>query len=312
MASHRSALLFLSGLSAVAGSVGYAMTAKAAATGASTSVARLAHTPLAFAVAAQRVQAVRVASNDDAGPRAASTTPSRDRAAAVGRSAAQAAGRIVVLDPGHGGSNPGGLNPMTGLREKDVTLDLAQRMAEELRAVGVTVLLTRQDDRSMTLRQRMMVANTNNADLFISVHTNASPTRTQRGYETFVLTPRAVDIDGRALRRDAQAVRSRDVAPAVAVILDDIERGAAQWDAAEFAADMQDELSAVRGPEGNRGVRQDAQHVLLGATMPAVLVEVGFLDHPIEGREIADPQTRARIASALVKATLTQFENRRK
>ena len=310
MASRRSALLFLSGLSAVAGSVGYAMTAKAAATRASTYVSRGAQTPAAIAGATPRMQGVRVASNDDAGTRATSATPSRDRA--EGRPAAGAAGRIVVLDPGHGGSNPGGLNPITGLREKDLTLDLAQRMAEELRAAGVTVLLTRQDDRSMTLRQRMMVANTNNADLFISVHTNASPTRTQRGYETFVLTPRAVDIDGRALRRDAQAGRSRNVAPAVAVILDDIERGAAQWDAAEFAADMQDELSAVRGPEGNRGVRQDAQHVLLGATMPAVLVEVGFLDHPIEGRELADPQTRARIAAALVKATLTQFENRRK
>lgn len=213
---------------------------------------------------------------------------------------------LVVLDPGHGGSNPGGQNQITGLREKDITLDLARLVRTRLVAAGVDVVLTRDDDRTLTLRQRMLVANAINADLLLSIHTNASPTRTQRGFETYVLTPAGVDIDGRAIRRDTATARV-DVPADIGPILDDIERGSAQWDAAEFAADMQEQLEIIRGVEGNRGVRQDAQHVLLGASMPAALVEVGFLDHPIEGRELAEPATRIKLADAISHAVAMQF-----
>ena len=75
--------------------------------------------------------------------------------------------------------------------------------------------------------------------------------------------------------------------------LDDVERGSSQWEAADLAARMQRTLRERRGKEDDRGVRQDSQHVLLGATMPAVLVEVGFLDHPIEGKQLADPAVQA-------------------
>ena len=213
---------------------------------------------------------------------------------------------LVVVDPGHGGSNAGGQNQITGLREKDVTLDIARLVRTRLTAAGIDVVLTRDDDRTLTLRQRMLVANAINADLLLSIHTNASPTRTQRGFETYVLTPAGLDIDGRAIRRDAATARMHvpaDIGP----ILDDVERGAAQWDAAEFAADMQEQLEIIRGVEGNRGVRQDAQHVLLGASMPAALVEVGFLDHPIEGRDLADPATRIKLADAISHAVAMQF-----
>ena len=213
---------------------------------------------------------------------------------------------LVVIDPGHGGSNPGGQNQITGLREKDVTLDLARLVRTRLIAAGIDVVLTRDDDRTLTLRQRMLVANAINADLLLSIHTNASPTRTQRGFETYVLTPAGVDIDGRAIRRDAATARANvpgDIGP----ILDDVERGSAQWDAAEFAADMQEQLEIIRGVDGNRGVRQDAQHVLLGASMPAALVEVGFLDQPIEGRDLADPATRIKLADAISHAVAMQF-----
>jgi N-acetylmuramoyl-L-alanine amidase len=213
---------------------------------------------------------------------------------------------LVVIDPGHGGSNSGGKNQITGLQEKDVTLDVALRLQKQLLVEGIDVVLTRHDDRTMTLRQRMLVANDVNADLLLSIHTNASPTRTQRGFETYVLTANAVDVDGRALRRDATTNRP-GVAADVAILLDDIERGSAQWDAAELAADMQEQLETVRGHDGNRGVRQDAQHVLLGATMPAALVEIGFLDHPVEGRELADDAVRSKIVDAMTKAIVAQF-----
>lgn len=211
----------------------------------------------------------------------------------------------VVLDPGHGGSNSGAKGP--GLYEKQLTLVLATEVAARLREAGVRVELTRTDDRTLSLRQRVALADRLPADLFVSIHANASPSRTQRGYETFVLTPRAIEVDGRALRADTTTPRP-GVAPDIALVLDDVERGASQWEAAELAATMQRALRERRGASGDRGVRQDAHHVLLGATMPAVLVEVGFLDHPIEGRELADPRVQAQLADAIAEAIVDQLD----
>ena len=215
------------------------------------------------------------------------------------------AGPVVVLDPGHGGSNPGAKGP--GLHEKALTLALATKVAARLHDKGVTVELTRTDDRTLTLRQRVAHANRVPADVFVSIHANASPNRTQRGYETFVLNARGVDVDGRALRTDAPATRT-GVAADIALVLDDVERGASQWESADLAARVQRAMREVRGDaSADRGVRQDAHHVLLGATMPAVLVEVGFVDHPIEGKELAQAETQDQIAGAIATAILEQL-----
>lgn len=210
----------------------------------------------------------------------------------------------VVLDPGHGGSNLGAQG--VTLREKQLTLVLATEVATRLRDKGIDVTMTRTADRTLTLRQRVDVANKLPADVFVSIHANASPTRTQRGFETYVLTVKGLDIDGRALRSDTTTPRP-GVDPDTALVLDDVERGAAQWESAELAARMQKALEVRRGHEGNRGVRQDAQHVLLGATMPAVLVEVGFIDHPLEGKELADPRIQAQLADAVAEAIEDQL-----
>jgi N-acetylmuramoyl-L-alanine amidase len=210
----------------------------------------------------------------------------------------------VVLDPGHGGSNTGAQGP--GIHEKQLTLQLANQVAAHLRDHGIDVVLTRTDDRTLTLRQRVEVADSLPADLFISIHANASPTRAQRGYETYVLTVKGVDIDGRALRSDTTTPRP-GVDPDVALVLDDVERGASQWEAAELAARVQHNLRGRRGAEGDRGVRQDAHHVLLGATMPAILVEVGFIDHPVEGRQLQEPGVQKQLASAIAEAIEDQL-----
>jgi N-acetylmuramoyl-L-alanine amidase len=227
---------------------------------------------------------------------------------AIVASATVAAGEPlrVVLDPGHGGSNTGARG-VGDLVEKDLTLDLAIRVRRELLARGVDVRMTRDRDRTLTLRNRVAAANQWPADVFVSLHANASPTRTQRGFETFVLDPAGVDIDGRALRSDTPTPRP-GVAADVALILDDVERGAAQWEAAELAVAVQGRLRAFRGADHDRGVRQDTHHVLLGATMPAVLIEVGFVDHPIEGRELADPALRERLAGAIADAITARDE----
>ena len=208
---------------------------------------------------------------------------------------------LVVLDPGHGGSNAGAQGAVSTLHEKQLTLAIANQVAARLRDKGITVQLTRTDDRTLTLRQRTEIADRANADLFISIHANASPTRTQRGYETYVLTTKGVDVDARALRAEPVTPRP-GVDPDIALVLDDVERGAAQWEAADLAARMQRALKDRRGAEGDRGVRQDSEHVLLGATMPAVLVEVGFIDHPIEGKELAEPTVQAQLAAAIAEA----------
>ncbi|MEO8704572.1 MAG: N-acetylmuramoyl-L-alanine amidase [Kofleriaceae bacterium] len=215
-----------------------------------------------------------------------------------------AAVRTVVIDPGHGGSNPGTRG--AGLHEKQLTLAISNLVAERLRARGITVVLTRADDRTLTLRQRVAIADRTPADIFVSIHANASPERIQRGYETFVLTARGIDIDGRALRSDTVTPRSH-VDPDIALVLDDVERGAAQWEAADLASRVQRNLRDRRGAAGDRGVRQDAHHVLLGATMPAILVEVGFLDHPLEGRELAQPATQTKLADAIADAVIEQL-----
>jgi N-acetylmuramoyl-L-alanine amidase len=212
---------------------------------------------------------------------------------------------VVVLDPGHGGSNPGATGA-TGLREKHLSLALASRIADRLRARGIAVQLTRTTDRTLTLRQRVAIANRVPADLFVSIHANASASRTQHGYETYVVTARGIDVDGRALRSDTTTPRP-GVAPDIALVLDDVERGAAQWESADLAARVQHALHDRRGGDGDRGVRQDAHHVLLGATMPAVLVEIGFLDHPIEGRQLADPAVQGQLADAISEAIADQL-----
>jgi N-acetylmuramoyl-L-alanine amidase len=208
---------------------------------------------------------------------------------------------LVVLDPGHGGSNAGAQGAVPSLHEKQLTLAIAMQVAAKLREHGISVELTRTDDRTLTLRQRTEIADRANADLFVSIHANASPTRSQHGYETYVLTTKGVDVDARALRAESVTPRP-GVDPDIALVLDDVERGAAQWEASDLAARMQRSIRDRRGPEGDRGVRQDSEHVLLGATMPAVLVEVGFIDHPIEGKELAEPATQAQLATALAEA----------
>ena len=213
---------------------------------------------------------------------------------------------VVVLDPGHGGSNPGAHGVVGDLVEKQLTLAIAQLVAAQLRARDIDVRLTRDDDRTLTLRQRVAFADSIPADLFVSIHANASPTRTQRGYETYVLTAKGVDVDARALRSDTTTPRP-GVDADTAHLLDDVERGAAQWEAAELATRMQHALRDRRGDDGDRGVRQDAPHVLLGATMPAVLVEVGFIDHPVEGRQLADANVQHQLATAIAEAIEDQL-----
>ncbi len=208
---------------------------------------------------------------------------------------------LVLLDPGHGGTNTGAPSIREDIFEKHVTLAMAGTLRAKLQSRGIEVRLTRTKDEYLTLRQRGRMANEMDVDLFVSVHVNATENHSHSGYETFILTPKAVDVDSRALRHNSGRARPGIDAKTCA-ILDDIERSTSQVQAADLAKSIQDNMRTLRGKAGDRGVRQDSMHVLLGATMPAVLVELGFIDHPIEGEELMDPKVRDKMADAIADA----------
>ena len=230
---------------------------------------------------------------------AAPPGPAARQVAAAAPAAARPDGqKLVMIDPGHGGSNTGARSLVDGVYEKHLTMLLSRAVAARLEARGVAVALAREVDEYVSLRERVERANRAGADLFVSIHCNASEARSQRGFETYVLTPRAADVDARALRGELpRAWPGAD--PDTARILDDVDRGLSQGESASLAAAIQRELAARRGRDRDRGVRQSSMDVLLGANMPAALVEVGFIDHPIEGHELLEPEVQSAIADAV-------------
>jgi N-acetylmuramoyl-L-alanine amidase len=198
----------------------------------------------------------------------------------------------VVLDPGHGGSNTGAPGRVPGSYEKQVTLGIAQALRRRLEDEGVRVILTRDHDRYLTLRERARAANAAKPDCFISLHTNASEHHGRRGVETYVLARDSIDVEARRA-----ASRAPDVVQALLTELRFLE---AHRRSVGLARAIQTRLWAVRsGETPDRGVRQAAFDVLAGVEAAAVLVEVGFIDHPTEGPELLRAEVQDRIAAAL-------------
>lgn len=212
---------------------------------------------------------------------------------------AQAAPFRVVVDAGHGGSNTGAPGLNAGAFEKRVTLAVARLLAEELRGRGFEVVMTRERDAFLTLRERVRRANAALPDCFISLHANASGDRARRGVETFVLARDAAEVEARRA-----ATRERDD---VQAMLAELRLLDAHRASAQLARAVQAELVALSGAV-DRGVRQAGYDVLAGVAAPAVLVEMGFLDHPIEGAALETAATQHRIASALA-AGIAEFAN---
>jgi N-acetylmuramoyl-L-alanine amidase len=219
----------------------------------------------------------------------------------AGVAPARAEGRAstVVIDPGHGGSNAGA-PAVGGASEKRVTLAVARLLGRELERRGLAAVLTRTRDEYLTLGERVRRANASDADLFVSLHANASIDHARRGVETYVV---AREI------QDAQAAHAAEAAggPAQAMLARARARQAAA-ESARLARAVQKRLGEARG--GDRGVRQAPYDVLDGVQVPAVLVEVGFVDHPEEGRELLDPVVQERIAQAIADG-IAEFVARR-
>ncbi len=209
----------------------------------------------------------------------------------------------VVIDPGHGGHDQGTQGPK-GLMEKELVLDVSKRLGKLIEEkMGAEVIYTRTDDTFIPLERRTALANEKKADLFLSIHANASPVTRITGVETYYLNF--------ADTKDAADVASRENANAHASIFElrDMVQKITLHDKAEeskdFASRIQSSLYAasVREIPGtrNRGVKKAPFVVLIGAQMPSVLAEIGFLSNPREEALLKRPEYRQKLAEALYR-----------
>jgi N-acetylmuramoyl-L-alanine amidase len=211
--------------------------------------------------------------------------------------------RTVVIDPGHGGSETGSKGP-SGALEKDVTLAVARRLKASLEArLGVRAILTRDGDETVGLEQRAAVANNNKADVFVSLHTNAALRPQAAGAEIFYLS-----LDEYGDRAKAIARGASETLPVVGGGMRDIE--IIPWEMAQAryitqSAALAESVEATfrdRVPLSAHGVQQAPLRVLVGANMPAVLVEMGFLTNPSQEQQLTSGGYQDTIVRALVEA----------
>jgi len=221
----------------------------------------------------------------------------------------------IVIDPGHGGKDVGALGP-AGTQEKDATLTLCRKLATSLAAkTGARVVLTREDDSVVSLDQRTAIANQYKADLFLSVHMNAAVVKGARGSETYFLSLEASDeLAKKAAETENASSKTTPNASSsdLKLILWDLAQQTYLNESSKFATDVQEEMNAIAGIQ-NRGVKQAPFKVLVGATMPAALVEVAFISNPDEEAKLKDDAFLATVVDALTKAVVrykTDYETR--
>ena len=222
----------------------------------------------------------------------------------------------VVIDPGHGGYDKGSTGP-GGLMEKELVLDVASRLGKLIEeSLGSEVIYTRNDDTFISLEKRTELANSSKADLFLSIHANSSPYPSVSGVETYHLNLTSA--------RDALDLASRENAGAQKTIheLSEMIQKITQRDkgeeSKEFAAKMQASLygAVVRSNPAarNSGVKKAPFVVLIGATMPSILAEIGFLTNSREEALLKKPDHRQKLAEALYRGlsryadTLSHFQ----
>jgi N-acetylmuramoyl-L-alanine amidase len=224
-------------------------------------------------------------------------------------------GRIVI-DAGHGGHDAGSIGP-GGMLEKDLVLDVGKRLGALVeQRLGCEIVYTRSDDTFIPLEQRTEIANDRHADLFLSIHANSSSLRTAAGVETYYLnfttSKAALDV---AARENATSQKTifelQDLLQKIA-LKDKVD------ESREFAARIQSSLYSMSArsaaPTRDRGIRKAPFIVLIGASMPSVLAEIGFISNPRDEAMMKRAEYRQKIAEALYKGvagyatTLSHFQ----
>lgn len=265
---------------------------------------------LAVSADERTIRRVATASADAAVAVAAQDTPAPPVVQAVQRPAAR---RLVVVDAGHGGVDPGARGP-SGTREKDVTLRVARMVADLLREdPTLDVRMTRDRDTLIALHDRARFANRWRGDgqpaVFISIHCNANESRGEKGYETYFLSEartadarRVENFENASVQYEEHAA-SRD---AMGFILTDLRQNHYLRESSDWAQMIQDGLRAIH-PGPDRGVKQAGFAVLRGTFMPAVLVEIGFISNQNEERLLLDEHMERSIARQLADSVRGYF-----
>jgi len=252
---------------------------------------------------------IRVSRTSPTPPAQTVASPAATTPAPVARGASNVSG-IVVIDPGHGGRDPGAIGP-NGVMEKDVVLAIAQEVKKFLaKHEGIQVFMTRDEDVFVPLRSRTEFANNKNADLFISIHTNASTNANLGGYKMYFLSEANNEMDEMSARMENSVLGFEGIDMTE---LSDIEAVLLSLANSEFIRESQEfsimiERSFARNIRELRrlhtGVGQANFLVLAGAAMPAVLVETGFISNTREEKLLSDPKFQRRAGEGLGEAII--------
>jgi N-acetylmuramoyl-L-alanine amidase len=208
----------------------------------------------------------------------------------------------VVIDPGHGGKDPGAQGP-GGLAEKHIALSLAKKLRDKLtKELKLEAILTRETDVFLPLEERTGIANTKKADLFISIHTNASRNREVRGISTYILNV-ATDHEAAKLAAFENAVSTKRISD-LEKILSDLMLNTKIGESTRLAHMAQDGMLQALHPKYNDvrdlGVRQAPFYVLIGAQMPCIMVECSFISNPMEAKRLASPAYQDMVTTGIV------------
>ena|SRR5688572_11671427 len=243
-------------------------------------------------------------------------TDSATAAANAGRSVTPVRTRpLVVVDAGHGGDDRGMKGTTTArkrVEEADITLAVARKVRDALKQRGVDVLMTRDTDTLIALRDRGRIANEAGGTLFISIHVNAANPRwrnprTARGFETYFLSDAKTEDERYVaeMENDADRFLGETTEPGdpLALVLGDMIQNAHLRESSELAAAVQAGLKPIHPSTNDRGVKQAGFAVLIASHMPSVLVEIGFGSNPTEATWLASPRGQQSLADAIAVST---------
>jgi N-acetylmuramoyl-L-alanine amidase len=224
---------------------------------------------------------------------------------------AQRAVARLVVDPGHGGKDTGAVGP-NGLKEKEVTLDVARRVASILGAQGIQVVLTRDDDTFVSLEERTARANAFGADLFVSIHCNASEIKTRRGVETYVLDTSRDEIAARVAARENATTQAANAD--LTAILGDMRLADQSRRSTRFAQLLDraanSALGSRYGDAVDGGVHTAGFYVLVGADMPSVLFETSYISNVVDEQRLGSDEYRQVLADAITNAVKAYRQGR--
>ena len=211
----------------------------------------------------------------------------------------------IIIDPGHGGKDPGAIG-YRGTKEKDITLDVAKRLVKKIeRNMNINTILTRDEDIFIRLQDRTKLANSNNGKLFISIHANSAEDRRANGFETYMI---GMNKNAAAVRTAARENAVLDLEGGSATKLTDealikvtIAQSGFANGSEKFAALVQEEMNK-RLQSKDRGVKQAGFYVLAYASMPNVLIELGYLSNPAEEKKLKSSKYKDALATSIYRA----------